>query len=84
MTTNHTHIIDTPVGTFRFHWINLELKGKANKSRRWIAGRFDNVGAAKAYFSCNQFTGKYNFHDEPLKTFSRFLETIRCLEMEGK
>ena len=78
------HIIDTPIGIYRFGWINLELKGKKDKRRRWIAGRFDNVPLAKQYFDCNPFTGKFNFHGNwrltPIQEFSNFLDNLRTIK----
>lgn len=77
-------IINTSVGVYRFKWINLEHKGKRNKHRRWIAGRFDNVELAKQYFDCNPFNGKYNFHSNwrctPMEHFSNFLDNLRSFK----
>lgn len=46
------HKINTKLGVFRFGWVGKDF----------IYGRFENPDLAKKVYTCNPFTGKYNFH----------------------
>ena len=44
----------------------------------WIACRFDNVEKARAVYTCNPYSGKYNFHgDSCVEDFSDLVEDLK-------
>lgn len=73
------HTINTIHGKFRFRWINSNRHArKSEPPYRWIAGQFLEPEKARQVWTCNPYTGKYNFHgrmgfDDPLDELMNFL-----------
>ena len=81
------HVIDSKVvGKFHFGWHGLipdsdgyNMFGTVPKDA-WIWGRFDEPEKARKHFKCNPYSGKYNFHYEPLIMLRIALKEIANLE----
>jgi len=68
----YNHTINTTLGKFHFGW--------ANSNSKWIAGKFEEPAKAKEIYTCNPYSGKYNFHgtqDTPLNELMNFLHDLK-------
>lgn len=73
------HTVNTIHGKFRFTWVKFEsYSNKTQLPYYWIAGQFLEPEKARQVWTCNPYTGKYNFHgrmgfDDPLDELMNFL-----------
>ena len=69
----YNHKINTKFGIFQFGW---------SMDKSWIAGKFENPTLAKEVYTCNPYSGKYNFWGAgkdytPLNKLMNFLDDLK-------
>ena len=74
----YTHKINTTLGIFSFRWVRSE-----NKKDWWIAGIFDVPAKAKKAYTCNPFSGKYNFHGFSEPALVQLMDHLEDLKNNG-